>query len=67
MIANPSTSQRRQERIPLAIAYMVAAGILFAATSAASKWLVETYPVGEVLFVRAFAGLLGCAAFILPM
>ena len=57
----------RQERIPLAIGYMVAAGMLFALTSAASKWLVETYPVGEVLFARAFGGLLACAMFIVPI
>jgi drug/metabolite transporter (DMT)-like permease len=63
----PRISNGRQERIPLAIGYMVASGVLFAATSAASKWLVETYPVGEVLFVRAFAGLMTCAIFILPM
>ncbi len=57
----------RQERIPLAIGYMVAAGIVFSVSSALSKLLVETYPVGEVLFSRALFGLIGCAAFILPM
>lgn len=57
----------RQERIPLAIAYMVASGVLFAITSAASKWLVETYPIGEVLFVRALVGFIVCALFILPL
>ena len=57
----------RQERIPLAITYMIAAGAIFAATSAASKWLVATYPVGEVLFSRAVIGLAACAVFILPV
>jgi drug/metabolite transporter (DMT)-like permease len=57
----------RQERIPLAIGYMVAAGLLFSITSAASKWLVETYPVGEVLFTRAVGGFIACAMFIIPM
>jgi drug/metabolite transporter (DMT)-like permease len=33
---------------------------------AASKWLVATYPVGEVLFTRGFFGLLACGTFILP-
>ena len=60
-------SKGRQERIPLAIAYMVAAGVLFSVTSAGSKWLVETYPVGEVLFARNLGGLIACALFILPM
>jgi drug/metabolite transporter (DMT)-like permease len=57
----------RQERIPLAIGYMVAAGLLFSVSSAASKWLVETYPVGEVLFTRALGGLVACAMFIVPI
>jgi len=56
----------RQEHIPLAIIYMVGAGVVFAATSAASKWLVATYPIGEVLFTRALFGLIACGLFILP-
>src|SRR5262249_6040203 len=65
--SRPMQQDARQERIPLAIAYMVAAGAAFAATSAASKWLVATYPVGEVLFRRAVIGLVACAVFILPV
>jgi drug/metabolite transporter (DMT)-like permease len=57
----------RQERIPLAILYMVGAGAVFAGSSAASKWLVATYPLGEVLFTRTVIGLLACSMFILPM
>jgi drug/metabolite transporter (DMT)-like permease len=57
----------RREHIPLGIAYMVAATILFAASSAASKWLVATYPVGEVLFTRTAVSLITCALFILPL
>jgi drug/metabolite transporter (DMT)-like permease len=45
---------------------MVAAGFLFAGSSAASKWLVATYPVGEVLFSRTIVGLVTLGAFILP-
>ena len=56
----------RHERIPLAIVYMVVAGFVFAGSSAASKWLVATYPVGEVLFSRTVVGLLALSAFILP-
>ena len=71
MIANRSVEPRiptgRQEHIPRAIGYMVAAGALFSLSSAASKWLVEAYPVGEVLFFRAFGGLLACSVFILPI
>jgi drug/metabolite transporter (DMT)-like permease len=56
----------RQERIPLAILYMIGAGMVFAGSSAASKWLVETYPLGEVLFTRTIVGLIACSLFILP-
>jgi drug/metabolite transporter (DMT)-like permease len=56
----------RREHVPLAIVYMIAATIMFAASSAASKWLVESYPVGEVLFTRTAVALIACAAFIMP-
>jgi drug/metabolite transporter (DMT)-like permease len=61
----PEASKRR-EHIPLGILYMVGATIVFAASSACSKWLVATYPVGEVLFTRSVVSLIACAAFILP-
>jgi drug/metabolite transporter (DMT)-like permease len=61
-----SAEPARREHVPLGIAYMVAATILFAASSAASKWLVATYPVGEVLFTRTAVSLITCALFILP-
>ena len=56
----------RQERIPQAILYMVAAGAIFSFSSAASKWLVATYPVGEVLFRRVFVSLILFSSFALP-
>ncbi len=56
----------RQERIPQAILDMVAAGAIFSFSSAASKWLVATYPVGEVLFSRVFVSLIFFSAFALP-
>ena len=64
-VTAPAKSARR-EHIPLGIAYMIAATILFAASSAVSKWLVGTYPVGEVLFTRTAVALITCALFILP-
>jgi drug/metabolite transporter (DMT)-like permease len=39
---------------------------VFAVSSATSKWLVGTYPVGEVLFTRAGISLIACALFIMP-
>jgi drug/metabolite transporter (DMT)-like permease len=56
----------RQERIPLGIVYMLTATVLFAGSSALSKWLVGTYPIGEMLFVRAATALLGVSLVILP-
>ena len=72
--AKPSTAQKssgekgwvRQERIPLGILYMLIATIVFAGSSALSKWLVATYPIGEMLFLRAASALVGASLVILP-
>ena len=56
----------RHENIPLAIFYMIASGAVFNCANAASKWLVASYPIGEVLFSRSLVALLTMAAFILP-
>ena len=56
----------RREHVPLGILYMVAATVVFAGSSAVSKWQVATYPVGEVLFTRTFVAFVTCALFILP-
>ena len=61
----PEASKRR-EHVPLGILYMVGATIVFSASSACSKWLVATYPAGEVLFTRSVVSLIACALFILP-
>jgi drug/metabolite transporter (DMT)-like permease len=58
--------RERAERIPLGIICVLAATILFAGSSALSKWLVGTYPIGEMLFVRAAAALVGSSLVILP-
>jgi drug/metabolite transporter (DMT)-like permease len=57
----------RTEDIPRGIVMMVMATILFAAASAASKWLVADYPVGEVLFLRSFSSFFSCAVVMLPV
>jgi drug/metabolite transporter (DMT)-like permease len=59
-------ASKRQDHVPLGILYMVGATIVFSASSAASKWLVVTYPIGEVLFTRSLVSLIACALFILP-
>ncbi len=61
-----SVEPGRREHVPFAIAYMIAATVMFAASSAASKWLVERHSVGEVLFTRTAVALIVCALFIMP-
>jgi drug/metabolite transporter (DMT)-like permease len=57
----------RVDNAPAGIIMMILATVLFAGASAASKWLVAEYPVGEVLFLRSFSSLIGGAAVILPV
>jgi drug/metabolite transporter (DMT)-like permease len=57
----------RTDDVPRGIVLMVVATILFAAASAASKWLVAIYPVGEVLFLRSLSSLIACAMVMLPV
>jgi drug/metabolite transporter (DMT)-like permease len=61
------TEHVRRTNIPLAIFYMVLSGAVFSGSNAASKWLIATYPIGEVLFARTLVGLLTLGAFILPV
>jgi len=63
---NALATVTRREHVPLGILYMVGATLVFAVSSAVSKWLVDTYPVGEVLFTRSGISLIACALFILP-
>ena len=60
------TAARPRDDVPRGILFMIAATVLFALSSAAAKWLVAIYPVGEVMFVRSFLSLVVCAAVILP-
>jgi drug/metabolite transporter (DMT)-like permease len=57
----------RTEDVPRGIIMMIVATVLFAAASAASKWLVGIYPVGEVLFLRSLSSFVACAAVMLPV
>ncbi len=64
--AQASDAAKRREHIPLGILHMVGATLVFSVSSACSKWLVATYPVGEVLFTRSLVSLVTVALFILP-
>lgn len=56
----------RKDNVPAAIFLMLGVTFVFTCTSALSKWLIETYPIGEVLFTRVFIPLIGLAIIILP-
>jgi drug/metabolite transporter (DMT)-like permease len=64
--ASAANEGARRDHVPLAIFYMNGATFVFAASSAASKWLVQSYPIGEVLFTRTLVSLMVCSIFILP-
>jgi drug/metabolite transporter (DMT)-like permease len=64
--ASVANEGARRDHVPLAIFYMNGATFVFAASSAASKWLVQSYPIGEVLFTRTLVSLIVCSIFILP-
>jgi drug/metabolite transporter (DMT)-like permease len=61
-----SLSRSRTDRVPLGILYMLGATVIFAASSAISKWQVGIYSFDEVLFFRAIASLVTIAVIVLP-
>jgi drug/metabolite transporter (DMT)-like permease len=56
----------RIEHVPLGIVYMLGATVMFAISSAVSKWQVADYSFDEVLFFRAIASLATAALLIMP-
>jgi drug/metabolite transporter (DMT)-like permease len=61
-----SLKRSRSDRVPLGILYMLGATVMFAASSAISKWQVGIYSFDEVLFFRAIASLVTIAVIVLP-
>jgi drug/metabolite transporter (DMT)-like permease len=57
---------RKAENIPLGILCMLASTVLFQLSSVLSKWLIEAYPIGEMLFMRTVSSLVIAGAVILP-
>jgi len=62
----PRPLPKPAQNVPLGILNMIAATVAFAILHALSKWLVGTYPIGQVMFSRSCVGLVLCAAFVLP-
>ena len=61
------TLATHKDDVPRGILFMIGATVLFALSSAAAKWLVAIYPIGEVMFFRSLSSLVVCAAIILPV
>lgn len=62
----PPPKPKRVERVPLGIAFMIGATVMFASSSAIAKWQVAIYPLGEVMLIRTLASLALCALIIMP-
>jgi drug/metabolite transporter (DMT)-like permease len=60
-------SAKPGDDIPRGILLMIGATVLFAVSSAVTKWQVAIYPVGEATFFRSFVSLAVCAAVVLPL
>ena len=61
-----SASGARSDNIPLGIACMTAATLMFAASAAIMKFEVARYPLGEVMAARSLSSLAVSAAAVLP-
>ena len=66
-MAAPEGPVRARDNVPLGIACMTGATLMFAASSAIMKLEVAKYPIGEVMAGRSLTSLAVCAAFVLPM
>ena len=62
----PAAADRRTDHIPFGILLMLGATVMYAASTALSKWQVAHYSFAEVLFFRTAVSLVTCAALILP-
>ncbi|MFN3889783.1 MAG: DMT family transporter [Beijerinckiaceae bacterium] len=60
-----SALAKRTDNVPLGIAFMIGATILFAISNAIAKWGSEIYPPGEVIFFRSYATLLIVMVFVI--
>jgi drug/metabolite transporter (DMT)-like permease len=56
----------RIDKVPLGILFMLGATVMFAGSTALSKWQVDTYSFAEVLLFRSAVSLIVCALLIMP-
>jgi S-adenosylmethionine uptake transporter len=60
-------SNAENSNVSRGIFCMIIATVAFAISHALSKWLVTSYPIGQVMFSRSLIGFAVCAAFLLPI
>ena len=56
----------RSDKVPRGIMFMLGATVMFAGSTALSKWQVATYSISEVLLFRSAVSLILCALLIMP-
>lgn len=66
MTSSEILAKPRPDQVPLGIVFMLAATVMFAVSSAVSKWQVADYSFDEVLFFRALGSLVTIGAIVLP-
>ncbi len=59
-------TKSRPDQVPLGIAFMLGATVMFSVSSAVSKWQVADYSFDEVLFFRAIGSLATICIMLLP-
>ena len=59
-------SRLRSDKVPHGILFMLGATVMFAGSTALSKWQVGTYSFSEVLLFRSAVSLFVCALLIMP-
>lgn len=61
-----AAARLRSDKVPLGILFMLGATVMFAGSTALSKWQVDTYSFVEVLLFRSLVSLIVCALLIMP-
>jgi drug/metabolite transporter (DMT)-like permease len=66
-VGSKTRTAARENHVVRGIVFMIGATVMFAASNALSKWLVASYPVGEVMFARSLSSLFVASAVMLPI
>ena len=66
MTSDSADPRLHTDRVPIGILFMLGATVMYAGSTALSKWQVASYSFAEVLFFRSFVSLIVVALLILP-